>query len=73
MKFVLKVLVLVCLIVMSKLAKDEAITLQAPVATTADTQESDAFFTSNVERSPIAERQHSPVSVKFEKGSLQLN
>ncbi|MFC5270575.1 hypothetical protein [Adhaeribacter terreus] len=73
MKFVLKVLVLVCLIVMSKLAKNETITLQTPVAKMQETQETNTVFTNNIERSPIAEKEHSPVSVKFEKGSLQLN
>ena len=73
MKFVLKVLVLVCLIVVSKLVKDGEVTLQAPVAHTPEMQKNNAVLTSNMEHSPLSERSHTPVSIKFEKGSLQLN
>lgn len=69
MKFVLKVLVLVCLIVVSKLAKDESVELHQPITGKII---STPVFTSNIQE-PIAERQPSTVSVKFEKGNLQVN
>ena len=70
MKFVLKVFVLVCLVVLSKLSKDEAKALQKPVAKKVSPE---AIFTSQAQRAPLAERTRSAVSVKFEKGSLQIN
>ena len=68
MKFVLKVLVLVFLVVMSKLAKDESI--QAPVAAKAN---STPDFTSNIQETPLIEKQPSVTSVKFETSALQVN
>ena len=70
MKFVLKVLVLVCLVVMSKLAKDESMGSQKQIARKT---ESTPIFTSNVQETPIEVKEPSSVSVKFEKGSLQIN
>ena len=73
MKSVLKVLVLICLVVMSKLAKDESVELQKPVARKA---EATPVYTSNIQQTPItpiAESQPSTFSVKFVKGALQVN
>ena len=70
MKFVLKVLVLVCLVVLSKLAKEESMELQKPIARKAD---STPVFTSSIRETPIEVSQPSTISVKFEKSSLQLN
>ena len=70
MKFVLKVLVLVCLVVMSKLDKDESMELPKQIASKT---EPTSVFTSNIRETPVVERQSSAISVKFEKGSLQIN
>ena len=70
MKFVLKVFVLVCLIVISKLAKDEAVALEKPLA---ETGKANAIFTNHLQRSPLAERHRAPLSVKIERSSLQFN
>ena len=70
MKFVLKVLALVCLVVMSKLAKDESVVVQKPIASKA---ESTPVFTSSIQETPTIEKPASIISVKFDKSSLQLN
>jgi len=62
MKSVLKVFVLICLIVISKLTKDEAVALQKPFAKARPTNE---VFTNTIEHSQIAERPHAPVSTRF--------
>ena len=70
MKFVLKVLVLVCLVVLSKLAKEESIVAQKPIARKADAT---PVFTSNIQETPAIEKSPSAFSVKFVKSSLQVN
>ena len=70
MKSVLKVLVLVCLVVISKLAKDESIGLQKPIASKTEVT---PVFTSNLQETPVIEKRPSAFSVKFVKSSLQVN
>ena len=70
MKFVLKVLALVFLVVMSKLAKDESIETPATVAAKTNATQ---IFTSNIQKTPIKVKQPSVTSVKFETSALQVN
>ncbi len=71
MKFALKVLVLGCLVILSKLAKDDAVALHKPIAKEAEAQ---PVYTQQAELVPaVTERKASFISVKYEKGSLQFN
>jgi hypothetical protein len=70
MKFVLKVLVLVCLVVMSKLAKEESLELETPMA---GKTEATPVFTNNIRETPISQTRTSNLSVRFVKGTLQIN
>ena len=72
MKFILKVLVLVCLVVVSKLAKDEALALRKP---SSEKAASNAIFINHtaVSRAPLGETNRGAVSIKFEKSALQIN
>lgn len=72
MKFILKVLVLVCLVIVSRLAKEDAVSLQKPGIKSAD---SNAVLTNHTltPRVPISQTSRSVVSLKFEKGALQIN
>ena len=67
MKFLLKFFVLVFLIVVSKLAKDQKVTLPVPQASGPS-----EIFTQHIDKTNL-KVQYAPVSAKFEKSELRLN
>jgi len=69
MKFVLKVFVLICLIAISKFAKDGIFDLPA----TAMNGYQLPILTQNDQAAPVLTNQPNGTEVKYQKSSLQLN
>jgi hypothetical protein len=68
MKSLLKAFVLICLIIVSKIAKDQKMTLTLPQATVPS-----EIFSKNIDKSNLNKAVYAPVSVKYEKSGLELN